>query len=225
VRSELVSALNSVHYGTAALEELLNEALRDENPDVSLAAAERVVNLSIPVWSPLRTIQPSGGKALRQFGVLTRMPGRACGIEWSIARFMGRATRVSWRSVFGPSYRQAEKIAVQMRALADTNVTAFVNIADVFNDRLLERLYQHDVSLGSYALGNIGSVLSSTRLKGTYPAIFALSDQIHDTRLKSNLSHAVVRKTGKPTTRIPYRYLQTAKGLYRRAIAELAVKW
>ena len=112
-----------------------------------------------------------------------------------------------------------------MRALSDTNVTAFVNAADVFNDRLLSRLYQHDTSLGIYQLGAIGSVLSSTRLQNNYPAIFQLCDGIHAERLKSSLSHPIVKKTGKPTSRIPFRYLRTAKGLCVRALTELETSW
>ena len=225
VRAQLVSALNSDHYGTAPLESMTKDALKDSNPDVSLAAAHQAAALSLDVSPPLRTIQESGGKALRQFGILKRIPGRSCGISWSMARLTGRTSSVNWRSVFGSTYRHAEKQAVLMRALSDTNVTAFVNAADVFNDRLLSRLYSHDPSLGTYHLGTIGSVLSSTRLQNNYPSIFQLCQGIHTERLKSSLSHPVVKKTGKPTSRIPYRYLRIAKGLYLRALIELETNW
>jgi hypothetical protein len=225
VRAHLVSALNGQHYGTTPLESMTNGALRDQNPDVSLAAAQQAALLSVGVLPPLRTIQPSGGKALRQFGILKRVPGRSCGISWSMARLTGRSSSVNWRSIFGSTYRHAEKLAVQMRALSDTNVTAFVNAADVFNDRLLSRLYLHDPSLGTYQLGSIGSVLSSTRLRNNYPSVFQLCEGIHAERLKSSLSHPVVKKTGKPTSRIPYRYLRIAKGLYLRALIELEASW
>jgi hypothetical protein len=112
-----------------------------------------------------------------------------------------------------------------MRALADTNVTAFVNAADVFNDLLLSRIYLHDTSLGTYVLGNMGAVLTSARLRASYPATLQLCTDIHEQRLRSNLSHAVVRRTGKATSRIPYRYLRTAKRLYIRAIQEIEWNW
>jgi len=225
VRSELVSALNDEHYGTLVLDSLLNGALRDPNPDVSLSAAKKTAELSTRVNRPLQGIQPSGGKALRQFGILKRVRGRACGIEFSLARLTGRATVVKWRNVFGAQYRQGEKIAVLMRALADTNITAFVNAADVFNDLLLSRLYAKDPTLGLYTLGQIGAVLNSQRLRGRYPAIFQLCHGIHERRLRSNLSHAVVRTTGRPTSRIPYQYLRIAKQLYIRAYNEIASTW
>ena len=156
-RAQLVSALNGQHYGTTPLESLTNEALRDHNPRRESSGGTQVALLSVGV--ALCTIQHSGGKALRQFGILTRVPGRSCGISWSMTRLTGRSSSVNWRSIFGSTYRHAEKLAVQMRALSDTNVTAFVNAADVFNDRLLSRLYQHDDPMFEQAFKNIDDVL------------------------------------------------------------------
>ena len=225
VRAHLLANLGIQHYGATALQGILNEALRDQNSDVSLAAAQQIANSNVAVVPPLRGINVSAGKALRQLGILRRVPGRSCGIEWSFARFTGRTSTLNWRAVFGATYRHAEKLAVQIRALADTNVTAFVNASDVFNDRLLDSLYVHDPTLGIYTLGNIGSVLSSARLRTQYPAVFQLCNEIHDERLKSSLSHPIVRRTGRPTSRIPYRYVHTARRLYSRAIAELESLW
>ncbi len=118
-------------------------------------------------------------------------------------------------------YKHAERQAVSCRALADTNVTAFVPALDVFNDLLLDGLYRLDPSLGTYILGNIGSVMSSPRLQTNYPLTFALAKTIHSKRLESELAHPVVRKTGKPTGRVRYSYLKTAKKLLRAACSEI----
>ncbi len=225
VRCQLVAALDSKQYGNAMLQRILNEGLCDSNSDVSLVAAVQIANLGTAVPSPRESINAFGAKALRQLGVFKRVTGRSCGIRWSFERFLGKSSVLNWRSVFGNTYSDAEKLAVNMRALADTNVTAFVNAADVFNDRLLSRLYQHDSTLGTYKLGSIGSVKFSTRLKQKYPAVLNLCNGIHEERLKSNLSHPVVRSTGRPTSRVPYAYLQTAKRLYLRAIKELELVW
>jgi hypothetical protein len=53
---------------------------------------------------------------------------------------------------------------VYCRALADTDISAWVNAMDVFDDLLLNALYTHDSSLGKYTLGQIGSVLHGGRL-------------------------------------------------------------
>ena len=225
VRSALVEGLNTQQYGMQYVENLSNEALRDRNGDVSLAAAQKIAQIACAVHRPIRDINPAGGKALRQFGILKRVHGRSCGVEWAFSQLTGISTRIKWRSVFGPRYRQAQTLAIELRALAATNVSAFVNAADVFNDLLLSRLYAHDPTLGGYTLGNIGSVLNSLRLRNGYPRIFDLCSNVHTERLKCLLSHPVVKQTSKPTSRIPYRYLSKAKRLYRAALIEMEARW
>lgn len=224
-RAELISALSARLYGTIALEALVNTGLRDKNSDVSLAAAWQAAVLPVSVTGTLVNINRSGGKALRQLGVLKRVPGRNCGVAWSMEKITGRAFSINWKRLFGPVYQQAEVQAVQMKAAATTNATTFVNTADVFNDLLLSRLYQHDHSLGTYTLGNLGSVLTSTRLQKGYPSTFQLCQQIHNERQSSNLSHPVVRTTGRPTRRIPFKFLRTAKRLYLSFLLELEATW
>jgi Reverse transcriptase (RNA-dependent DNA polymerase) len=224
-RTEFVSVLTGQWFGAIALEALVNTALRDKNPDVSLAAAWQAAVLHVPVTGALVTINRSGGKALRQLGVLKRVGGRSCGVAWSMEKITGRAFSIKWKTVFGSAYRQAEIQAIQMKAAATTNATTFVNTADVFNDLLLSRLYQHDPSLGVYILGRLGSVLNSTRLSSDYPFTFRLCQQIHTERLSSNLSHPIVRATGRRTRRIPFRFLRTAKRLYSGSLLELEATW
>ncbi len=138
---------------------------------------------------------------------------------------LGKVPAIKWKSVFKKDYAQAERQAVMCRAKADTDVSAWVNATDVFDDLLLNALYRHDTSLGKYTLGKIGSVLNGGRLQKAYPAIYALVEDMHARRLESALSHPTVRKTGHPTKLIKYGYLKKAKSLIRAALAELAAKW
>src|SRR4051812_11731672 len=85
-------------------------------------------------------------------------------------------------------HSKAELQAVWCRAYARTNITSFVNAVDVFNDWLLIQLYAHDPSLGRYAAGGIGSILSSTRLKTAYPRLTIMITDIHNQRYGSHLS-------------------------------------
>lgn len=225
VRSELLSSLEPKFLGPAFLENVFNENIRHQIDDVALVAAARIAYLGLPVRRPLRDINQAAAKALRQMGVISRLPVGVDGVERSLSSLTGSPTGVNWRVVFGKAYKQAEKQSVFCRALADTDATAFVNAADVLDDLLLYRLYRHDPSLGTYVLGSIGSIPTSVRLKKKYPAIFALTTEMHEKRYISNLSHAVAKKTGKPTGRIRYSYLKTARRLMRGAFAELAAKW
>ncbi|MBC8164417.1 MAG: hypothetical protein H7Y20_00950 [Bryobacteraceae bacterium] len=101
----------------------------------------------------------------------------------SLAGLLGKgAPEVNWRKVFGPEYTKVERQALWCRAYSLTDMTAFINALDVFNEWLLSRLYQHDSGLGTYTLGKIGSVLNSTRLKAGYPAVLGLAASVHNQR-------------------------------------------
>jgi hypothetical protein len=225
VRAALYGTLAPKSFGTIFLGNMFNEGIRDEIGDVSLSAAARLAYLGISVTRPWKDLNLAAARALRQLGIISRLPKGVDGIERSLSRLIGRPTGVDWRRVFRRGYKQAEKQAVFSRALADTDATAFVNATDVFNDLLLDRLYRHDPTLGNYTLGNIGSILMSVRLRNAYPAFFALVSEIHEKRLLSSLSHAMARRTGKPTGRIKYKYRSKATRLMRLAFAELARRW
>jgi hypothetical protein len=207
------------------LASMVNDGIRDRFDDVALAAAGALASNGLIVAGPLKSLNLAAARALRQLGIISRLPKGVDSVERSLGRLVGQATGVNWRAVFGRNYKQAEKQAVFCRALADTDATAFVNAADVFNDLLLSRLYRHDPKLGTYALGGIGSILTSTRLKKRYPCMFALVSDVHEQRYVSSLSHAKARRTGKPTGRIKFKYLKTAKRVMRKAFTELAANW
>jgi hypothetical protein len=148
VRAELYSALTPNSFGNIFLGNAFNKGIRDEIGDVSLSAAASLAQLGLAVTRPLRDLNLAAARALRQLGIISRLPRGVDGVERSISRLIGRPTGVNWRAVFRKAYKQAEKQAVFCRALADTNVTAFVNAMDVFDDLLLDRLYRHDSTLG-----------------------------------------------------------------------------
>jgi len=225
VRAELYSVLNHQSFGTVFLSNVLNSGLRDGVCDAALSATETLASIGIAVDKPLSNLHPAAARALRQLGLISRLPRGVDGIERSMGRLIGKSTGVNWRAVFGKDYKHAERQAVLCRALADTNATAFVNAMDVFNDILLSRLYLHDRSLGTYSLGSLGSVLSSLRLKASYPHTFTLVSDIHEKRYVSNLSHARARRTGRPTGRIKYKYVKKVRGIMARSFFEIAASW
>jgi Reverse transcriptase (RNA-dependent DNA polymerase) len=225
VRAELFNVLTPARFGTIFLVNVLNDGIRDKIGDPSLSASERLARIGLGVTRPLNDLNVAAARALRQLGVISRLPKGVDGIERSMTRLLGKPTGVNWRRIFPRNYKHAEKQAVFCRALAETDPTAFVNAADVFNDLLLDRLYRHDLSLGAYVLGNVGSILGSARLRRKYPAIFAFVSETHEKRYISNLSHAVARRTGKPTGRIRFKYMRAARRLMRSAVDELALAW
>jgi hypothetical protein len=222
----LLEALNDWHYSAGQVAGILNHCVTSESNDVAICAATEVVGRRVKVTALTPDLNRSGAIVLNAFGVIATIPRGRCGISASMRGLLGTSCPdVNWRKVFGREYAKTERQALWCRAYSLTDMSAFVNALDVFNEWLLSSVYQHDTSLGTYTLGKIGSVLNSSRLKSGYPALLALVTSVHNQRLKSMLSHPTVRSTGRVTGQVRFSYLPVAKRLMLRAFGELKAKW
>lgn len=227
-RAELVTVLDSRVIPQPALNRVLFAHLNDPVSDVAVAAAVHL-GLQATLVEATTPMHVAAGPVLLAFGVLKGTMRRACGIARAFERLLGKKPpKVDWRRFFGKKYRRAEIKAVRWSGYLN-DATAWVNSMDVFCDLLLDALYRNDSSIGSYNLGNIGSVLNSGgRLERTYPKIYKLVHDIHEKRGESDLSHPMKRKGNrfiKPTSFIKHRYFGTARKLVHAALTELAAKW
>lgn len=223
VRSQLVESMTPRFIGEPSFGVILNGIMHeDQEGDVCMMAAYTLNRFGTAVRGPTSSLHRRAALVLRAYGRIRRASGRPCGVDHSLISLLGSSVAgMNWRRFFGARHRHAERQAVSMRALSDTNITAFVPALDVFDDLLLDSLYRLDPALGSYALGSIGSVLSSPRLQSRYPRVHKLAVTVHNKRLESELAHPVVRKTGKPTGRIRFTFLRQAKALLRAACGEI----
>jgi len=221
-RAQVALFLSEEVIGRPSFETLLNHALRDKSSDVAMAAAFVMGQTGASVSSPRRDIHPSANPILKELGLIKRARSRPCGVHTSLERIAGTIATVNWRHFFGSNYADAERHAVECAAFAETNITAWVNAMDVFDDWLLTSLYAHVPGLGKYTTGKIGSIMSSTRLQRSYPKTHAMVKAIHDKRRESLLSHPKDFGTGKTTRPIKYRFFTKMKPIIREAIAELA---
>jgi hypothetical protein len=215
--------LSDRSFGQPSFAWLVNRTVRDHSFEVAMAAASLIQKEGIAIARPMKGIHPNAARILRELGIIQRARLEPCGIHVYFKRLVGRTPEIRWRALFGPNHRQAESQAILCRACAETNITAWVNAMDVFDDLLLSALYGQDVSLGAYSA--LGSVIDSKRLAHNYPNVQAMAKSVHEKRYASALSHARERRTGRPTETIKFAYLKTAKPLVRAAILELATKW
>lgn len=224
-RARIISELNRNVVGSTFLTDVVAEQLRDNVGDVATSAAMVAIHNSVTVHVR-KGMNAQAVRTLKAFGLAARAPQGPCLLEANIERILGRPSAIAnWRAIFGREYVHARRQIVLCAAESTGNASGFINALDVFNDMLLSRLYARDPSLGTYQTGNVGSILSSTRLRSQYPAVFTLVSQTHEKRLETYLSHPKVRKTGKRTGRVPYRFIGVARGLLRQGLNELAAKW
>jgi hypothetical protein len=221
-RATLVNNLKSNKIGAATHDRIVQQGIMDDSHDVALAAGWKTFVDDVSVPSQKRQFNPSGAILLKELGVIKRRTAGYCGIDHALKKLDPKISKVKWKKLMGKKYPQAEKQAIEVAALSGTNITAFVNALDVFNDLLLDALFNVDTTIGKYTLGKIGSSLAtSSRFAIKYPAIFALANEVHETRYQSMYSHPRVGITSKPTKKINYRFLGKAKGLLKTAVNQL----
>jgi hypothetical protein len=233
VQAEALAALGGDRLTASAKGRLVNELLLSPVSDVAVAAAVVIVTEGLDVAAKAKQVQRSAACILERFGRIRRGAARVCGIHRYFKDLLGpELPEIDWKKLFRKRYRRVEQQAVWCRAFARTDITAWVNGMDVFNDFLLEAVFKAVPTLGSYTIGNVGGILSCAALNANYPAVTALVREIHDKRGESALSHPVKTKgkarivVGK-TRRIRFGYLRRARKLVRAAVKELAatMKW
>lgn len=202
----------------------LNHTMRSRHVDVAISAAWLCGIYGVNPTKPTKDINPLAKLMLKEVGLMRRADSSVCGIRLAIQEMAGHDIPVQWKKFFGKSYKQAEAQITTCKGYFKTDPSAWVNAIDVFNDILLAALYRGDASLGGYTLGKIGSVLGSTRLKLDYPAIQYMSEQIHEKRLESALSHAEVKATRKATKTIKFKWLRPGAKLLLKGAQELQAK-
>ena len=223
--------LMRLHFGAKwkdipekARESWINKSLRSKHADVAVSAAWLCGILEIEPHRPIRDINPQAKLVLKELGLVRRANSSVCGIQIAIRQMTGHEIPIQWKKFFGKGYKRAEAQITTCKGYYKTDPTAWVNALDVFSDLLLDSLYRKDPSLGKYTLGRIGSSVDSTKLSAGYPAIARMAKQIHEKRLESELSHARVHKTKKPTGPIKFRWLKTGSRLLARGVTELQSK-
>jgi hypothetical protein len=218
----MVDQLAPIHTGTHTWQTIVDERIRDACADVALAAAwESFTSVHRPAGRS-KTWNPSAALMLRELGVIQRKTASHCGINNCMQKLDRRLLARNWKRFFGDGYDQAERQAVEIAALSGTNITAFVNAFDVYDDLLLDALFQNDGTIGNYVLGKIGSALNpSSRFAAKYPNIFALVKGVHEARYQSMYSHPLIGRSSRPTRKISYAMLPKVRSLLRIATAEL----
>ncbi len=223
VRASLINALDPAQLGANTLNQIVDNGVKDRGNDAALAASWKgFEQFYLPPGS--RTgWNKSAELLMREVGLIKRSSASHCGINHALKKLDPRIPAVNWKKLFGARYSQAERQIIETVAASGVNITGFVNFLDVFDDLLIDAVCQSDGTIGSYNLGQIGSVLyaPSGRFATKFPKTFKLTKEVHDRRYESMASHPLIKTSGKPTRRITYKFLPTAKKLMRESIAEL----
>lgn len=222
-RASLIEAASPDTLGEATIRQIVERGVKDEGSDPALAAAWKGFK-SAHVPPGRRKAWKKGAELMmRELGMIQRSTAAHCGINNAFSKLDANIVRSNWRRLFGERYSQAELQAIETVAASGVNMTGFVNLLDVFDDLLIDAVYRADPAIGSYVLGQVGSVVHAPtgRLAVKYPKTYELAKEVHERRYESMASHPLIRRTGKPTRRVSYRFLPAAKRMIRDCISEL----
>lgn len=224
VRSELIRYVQKDMIGDPSYEFLLNALVRDRIADVALVGADMMASYGVKPEKPIRNVQVLAQHSMKSAGLIGRVSRGVCPVTEFMKNVLGNSVAViDWKRLLGRGYSDMVPKASRWRAYSDTDPTAWVNITDTVNDVILDALFRHDwVNIGSYRLGDIGSVLNSrSRFGRRYPTFFKTVKAIHDARLESDLSHPIVRATKRPTRWITHKEMEDCKKQLRNGYLEM----
>lgn len=213
--------------GEASYLDLLKICLKKDAKDPALFSAYLVIQNNLDVQFDLSDVNPLAQITLKVSNKISRIRTTKSIISECLNRICESNLKIGtfkWKTFFGSEHIVAQQRILIALSYARTDITAFVNTIDAFNDLFLYKLAAIDTSLGTYQLGNIGGFLNNgSALQLKYPNIDKMCKDIHNKRKDSLLSHPINKKTKKFTNRIEYKYIYTARKLLAAGYSELAI--
>jgi hypothetical protein len=228
MRAWLPGFLHPDHIGLPSYETIITDLMRDEAVDPALVGVELFVTHKLAVPRAVSSFNPAAQLTLREVGKIGRIRTKACPIRAKMIKTLSpKIGVVNWRKVFDARTYQLMIHRVSVwSSYANTDSTAWIVLTDTINDILLNALFGHDPTVGSYRLGKIGSVLQPTsRFAQQYPRLYKVVREVHEMRLRADLAHPVTRTTNSPTHRIPYREMRRLLRPLEVGYIELWEKW
>ena len=224
-RANLIGSADPHVVGAITLQQIVGNGIKDKGKVPALGAAWKSFEIAHVPSGRRRQWNKAAELLMREVGLIHRLTVRHCGITHAFAKLDKYIPNVNWKKLFGARYTQAERQAIETVAASGVNITGFVNLLDVFNDLLLDAVFRSDGTVGTYQLGNLGSVTHAptSAFATKYQKTFALVNGVHNARYESMYSHPLIKKTGKPTKKVSFKFLSKARKLIRECADELAV--
>ena len=217
IRQQLLSDLIICDAPEEITKKLVSISLVSEHSDETLGAAMQVVvepsKYAIP---PRNSISSPAQEALKQAGIIKRGKYSNSQINKYLEMITGEKWNFRWKKYLGNEHDNVERFIFAATSYWRTDLTAFVNLWDTIDDRMLSVVTNLHTELGGYTLGKIGGIKQSRRMPAYIPLYHKMAMDIHDMRLHSYLSHSKVQATGENTGSIPYRN----KGRIRKLIID-----
>ncbi len=198
-------------FGAPSYEAILNVLIKSISFEVAIKAAYLISEHNLKVSIPLAKINDSAQIILKKAGIIGKTSLSKSSIPARLFEITGTVFPAkNWKTFLNTDHSNCERLAFLLTGYFKTDANSFINEFDVFNEFVCNALFSHDGTIGTYTLGKIGSYLytPTSRFATSYPKFYSLCKIVHDLRLESDLSHPIVKSTGKPTRRIKFSELK-----------------
>ena len=207
-------------------ETFVREYITAPECDVALSGAHCYVQSSmnerIP---PIAMMSPYVQHLFKQAGIIQRSRYSNSQISRYLKEIIGLSVKFHWKKALGKEHDRVEIMLFTAIGYWKTDLTAFVNLWDTIDDKILSIVTCTHPELGGYTLGKVGCIKDSIKLKGTLPYYHKMCMELHKLRLSSFLSHSVIRSTQQYTGPIPQKKRKLIQNLLKDGIEELVNYW
>lgn len=222
IRQQLLSDLVIGEAPSEIIRWLVNTCLVSSYSDESLGAVMQIiVHPSDYAISERNKISAAAQEALKCAGIIQRSKYSNSQINKYLEMITEDSWKFRWKKYLGTEHDNIERVIFAATSYWRTDLTAFVNLWDTIDDRMLSVITKLHPELGGYGLGNVGGIKGSKKLLTNLPHYYNMVMRIHDLRLHSYLSHSQVKNSGEYTGPIPYKERGKIQVLIKKAFREL----
>ena len=222
IRQQFLSDLVVSEASPELIKKLVNLSLFSNYSDESLGAAMQVVvDASLVMLPNLAEIPSIVQEILRTAGIISRRKYSNSQINRYLEIITSDKWNFRWKKVLGKEHDYLERLVFAAMSYWKTDLTAFVNLWDTIDDKILSIVTTLHSELGRYSLGNVGGIKHAKVLPSILPNFYNTVMMIHDLRLQSYLSHSMVKNTGEYTGPIPFKKRNQIRKMIAEGLREL----
>ena len=143
-----------------------------------------------------------------------------------LQELVGFKKKFDWKKKLNKDHDHVERTIFIALGYWKTDLTAFVNMWDTIDDMLYGCIAgKHSSALGGYNKGQLGSILTNKNFIKILPNFQKLCTTIHELRLKSHLSHPIIKRTRRHTGPIAQSNRKIIPSLIKKALDEIVNYW
>jgi hypothetical protein len=184
-------------------------------------------------WVPTAKANPSVKLLLKALGIRKKGPKKLGILERFFTHTQRISVKMPWKTALGKDWRDAERRCLRLQQFSGGDPTPWVLMLDTFNEVFVRAFsLAHSSTVGAYTKAippklhhpDWGNWLTNPALAKVLPKGIAWFQEVHNTRVKTDLAHAMNKK-GAPTKPVDFGRRNRLARAAKVPWAELIIEW